>query len=489
MTAKLNYFPIDMSAGQSWSTLNNRNLKVTVGGGYGGTVNVYNLFLDVEYKPVEFRVGDNLTAVAIAGVETDGDGTGTLIENPADVIESLLTTFLGFSSSEIDAASFLETKNALANWRFAFRLGEATDSAQLLAQLAQQARCWLWAEAGVYTLKYRPSFLQAANHEISSTGVTGYIEGTNRIVPLGWDHIWNRIVVRYYQDYAPWGDHDYRRVKVAEDLTSQSTYGVRELLVEGFAIRSDDTAHNLAQFLLAQYSRPRYMYQYESHLGGLRIERGDVLAITDADWSLSAAKAQVVAVYYQPGMVTRDSVEADRMQVRALLDPYWYHWSESGANQWAPGEAGIVIVGASDDGYDTAGVIVAAEDAAGNMRAAVRIPSSGDLLLRGHIATRQSLPAAAENPVTWNNSRERIQFALDDNTTVMEIDRDGNIYIPGQYAGLQTLTFSGTQSAIESDGSSLWWNLGSTRVLEVTAAGHLKVSGRVGRYASDIRLF
>ena len=339
----INYFElaIDPEADREelWEWLEGCNAKVDVTGTQ--TVNVLNVYLKIEYQPLKLVVPEKITA-RIQGVDDTGLGSGTLLENPADVINDMSTNFLGFSASDLDASSFATAKTATPIKQLAFVLRDPRDSQTLTAELAQQSRCYYRAEADKYKLSFKPAVLGASTRSIGPTGAGGRLPGTGKIKPLGLDRVYNRVIVRYGTN--PEGDRLKYSV-IAEDAVSQGKYGVREQIVDAWALPKKEYAQNVADALLATQKDPRYFYECETGLYHIDLERGAVIDVTDARCGLTAAKGEIVGKDFLPGSGDPDNVRPDRLRFTMLLDPVTWDWSESGETRWAPGEGGTAFSG------------------------------------------------------------------------------------------------------------------------------------------------
>ena len=475
---EIGYFDLNMGGNQKWAALNDRAIEVDAIN-YEGVVRIYNTYIEVTYLPVEFHVGENVTALLWGVVEGGG-----VIENPALVIESLLKTFLEFTDAEVDAASFAEAEAALSSIDFGFVLRNSRDSWQTLSELAMQARCYLFAEASGYKLVRRPTFLGDADRAISDSGVTGFIAGTNKLVSMGTAEIYNLISVKYGEDYRLTSD-PFQNIATAEDAVSQEAYGEKELEIEAWAIQYNAEAQNLADYLLAQQKDPRYLYKFQSYIANYDVERGDVLAITDAKWGLSSAKGQVVAIRFQPGSAN-DKIP-HTIEFTVLLEPYRWAWSESGNPQWDPGEAGLLFSGNSG--------ILALTPSGGTLTPMMRFDSSDSssnarIHITGRVRMRETLANATDNPLDWDDTNKRILFALNDNTTVMALEAaTGDLLVAERTIDQQTIAHAGGANEIASDAANLWFNANNVRILETDAAGWASVATVIVENAAQAAIF
>ncbi len=128
--------------------------------------------------PKLFRqeLSDNALWADVDGLESVGDGSGTLLENPSDLIKAVLTQLLGVVSGDIDATSFSSVVAGLAYLKFAGVLERQTDSLQLVADLAFQARCALLWDDGKARLRRLTN--------IAETSLATVHNAQRQIVPL-----------------------------------------------------------------------------------------------------------------------------------------------------------------------------------------------------------------------------------------------------------------------------------------------------------------
>jgi hypothetical protein len=122
------------------------------------------------------------------------------------------------------------------------------------------------------------------------------------------------------------------------------------------------------------------------------------------------------------------------------------------------------------------------------MQTVARLNKDGNFYIMGRVIQRQTLAAATANPRSYNATTDRLIFALSNNTTVLEVDRGGNIYLPKESIDHQTLTFAGATNELNSNASILWVNIKGVRYMEITSSGWLKLTGRVVENAPLVRL-
>ena len=463
-TVQINYFDqaIDASALASiWEWFQNKKITVSVDAGFTGTLYVHNLWFDVEYNPLELVKGQKITA-DVAGM-LDG---GALVRNPAGVIEKILTDQLSVPAGSIDSTAFAAAETSLGGHDFDFALLQGVDSRELLAALAMQARSRVFAEADKITMNMRPTVFGTPTRTISGSGNTGGVGGSGEIVPLGLDSVKNRIVVKYDLDLNDEGGEPFRKITIAEDANSQADHGVREQIVEAWAIRSAAAAESLKNFLLLTQKDPRELYVRQTGLGNIDLERDAIIAHTDSKWGFVAAVGQLVGITIQPG--SAPAKQAGLMTLHTMLEPYSFYWGDS--------DAGVLFSG--ENAYFVIDRVVVA-----------RLTDAGNLYIRGHVKEDRAQQAATSaNPLWHDTARNTICLALDDNTRIMEIDASGNIILVGYYKEDATIAQAGNDNEITSDASFGYININGTRCATVSAAGVLAVAGAIYEDQPDQQL-
>jgi len=435
--------------GDIWQWFNGTNIAL-YNAGFGGTLSVFNVWFEIEYLPVAMVDSFDVSA-DVQGIEDAGDGTGTLLDNPADIIQYILTDLLGVPEANIDTAAFTAARASLDSFGavFGFGLDEAGDAWQILSDLAAQARCWLNLRGRKYQLRYRLAIYSASERTIATTGVTGRLPGTGKLMPLRLSEIANDITLKYREDYSA-GDQPYTRIVRGADAESQTAYGLRQRTLEGWALRDDTFAGALVTYLLMRDKNARNLYVCETLLGNCDVEPGDILAFTESRWGMSAAKGEVVQVRLLPG--SAPDKRAHRIELTALLEPYTIYWGDS--------ETAIIIIGGRHILGGIGGIPifrgVSQEGAAG----------ASIIYIKGFVINDQTLAASGDNPIYWDSSAGRLKFALNDNTTVFEFDAAGNLYVPVDVLDHQTLTLAGGDNEVDSDASDLWINIDGVRILE-----------------------
>jgi hypothetical protein len=442
---------------KDWSWFNDREVRVDynlVNSDDGVTGYILHVWFEIEFAPFEEIISDNVTCDA-QGIETDGDATGDLIENPADVIEHIITDYLGLDKDTyIDSDSFAAARQSLetAGARFAFAILGRSSASELLRSLAEQARSRLRLDAGKFRIAYRPDSLGPPAREIVSSDT---LVGSARIRRMGLGGVFNNVIGYHSRDYQRRGaaPDKYAGLVMSEDSQSKAAYAWRGREMELFAVRDASYARDLIDFMVARHAEPARRYAWRSFLSDVDLERGDVVEISDLDLDLLKVKGEIVNCSFVAGSEGKRAV--DSIALEAELESLSMYWS-------VPGGTYIRLAGGA---YY---FVVRRELVA-------RLSSEGTLYIKGFVIGDQALPAAAANPLSYDSSREAIAFALSDNTRVMELTGQGNVLLPIQEETDQNLPFSGGENAIGSGPNSVYFNVSGARAAMVSAAGLLRL--------------
>ncbi len=444
--------------GKDWTWFNNREVWVdynVVSSDDGVAGYILHVWFEVEYAPYEEVVSDEVTC-GVQGIETNGDATGALIENPADVIEHVITSCLGLDKNTyIDSDSFAAARQSLdtAGARFAFALLDNTNASRLLRSLAEQARSRLKFDSGRFQLIYRAdSFGQTSRDVVWSELLAG---GSPRVRHAGLGSVFNRIVGYHSRDYLKSGalPDRYSDFSLSEDTTSESDYGPREREMELFTLRNASYAQDLLDFIVARHAKPVRRYIWRSFLRDVDLERGDIVDISDLDLDILKVKGEIVSSSFLAGGYAKK--ELDSVAFEVDLESFALYWS-------APGGTYIRLAG------DALYFVIGRELVA-------RLTGDGILYARGFVIGDQTLPVATAGPLSYDSSRGAIAFALSDNTRVMELSAAGNILLPIQEETDQSLSFDGADDEINSGPNKVYFNISGARAAVVTAAGLLRL--------------
>ena len=228
----------------------------------------------------------------LSGVESAGDGTGTLVRNPAEVIRALVTRWGGLdATADVDSGAFDAAAATLAGRCFAFSLREMRDLPTVAAELAFQARCVFRWRAGKASIKVLPRGAGTPDHSLDADD---RIEGG---LVLSWDNaedVVTQIIARFTDAGEP-------RELVVRDGTAIGAWGVRTKRVGFWAFADSAEVERAAAFWLARWCEVRRRALVSTFLTTLEVEPGDTVAFDCDEFAGSPVSAEVAAVRHRPG--------------------------------------------------------------------------------------------------------------------------------------------------------------------------------------------
>ncbi len=430
----------------------------------GMTINVFEMWLTVEF---ESGVTVTLKPTITCGVKgrkdnATGDYTGTaneLVKFAPDIVSELLCEIGGaVLASDIDSSSFAAVRSTLfaSGYKNAFRLTSQTKLLEIVNDVGFQAMAYLSFEAGVAHMKIKPSSLSGSVKEL--TDMDDFVDAKLRRGST--DGLRNLFEARYAETFyfAPDedpGDDGGWSVTTREDATSQTTYGEKKESYEFHMNRNQTFVEAVLDQLKAAQKDIHYELVATTPLRDMELERADVVKISWPAFGIIKDLAEVKDVRRVIGNGEAGRPDAVRL---ALWIEIFVAFS---AGSW-----GYVRISNNSWYFVIHGRIVA------------RLDSTGSLYLRGFVLTDETLPATLGNPLYFNETRRTITFGLADNTCVGELDENGNLLLPVFLDTDKSISDVGSADEIDSDGSTLWANVGSTTVLKADASS-MRIEGQV----------
>ncbi|MFH0910944.1 MAG: phage tail protein [Planctomycetota bacterium] len=237
------------------------------------------------------------------------DGEGSLITNPAGVIEHLLRTQGGLGDDEIDAPAFEAAAAASAGREFAFALDRPGPALAVAADLAFQACLALAWEEG----RVRPIVLRNDAGPALDTLDAGRIEEGSVRLEESDTEIVTSLVARYTHRGAP-------AALTVSDAEAEALHGAHPRTIEFWAYGGRHEVRLAAEWWLR---RRRHRYRRVSlgtFLAGLALQRGDAVAFDRTDLLSPAQTGRVAAVDHLPARLARGRM--DRIRLTLEL-PTW----------------------------------------------------------------------------------------------------------------------------------------------------------------------
>ena len=225
---------------------------------------------------VDSRLKNDDLFITLDGVESAGDGTGTLLQNPADVIQAIHSRWMGMPADNIDADSFLAAKIATAPLQMGFALTQQKNGLALCADLAFQARCAEVFFAGKAKLIYLTNVMSPAGTP-PTTGADRYL-GSLDIARREWNQIITEVTGAYV-------DNAIKETIIVRSAAAEVFVGGRRAkTIDFWAYSSLPPVQGVATFWL---NRWQYIWQQIALVDSLRrldAEPYDVLDLDLAGW-------------------------------------------------------------------------------------------------------------------------------------------------------------------------------------------------------------
>ena len=249
------------------------------------------------------RLRDNGLWADLDGVESEGDGTGSVVENPAEVIRTLLTRRLGLGEADLDTSSFDAAAADLAGFRMAFTLDRQVDGLHLCADLAFQSRCALLWDDGTARL----SLLRNRTGDPALTiGAEELADGLLRMGRSDMARLASEVVARYRRGAEP-------RAVVLRDAGVEAAFGRRVRSLDLWAYQDRRMAVSVARFWLNRWKYLHEEVRLTTFLTSLALRRNDTVELDLAGHFVSGQRGVVTEIVHHPG-----SGEAGRMDAITL---------------------------------------------------------------------------------------------------------------------------------------------------------------------------
>lgn len=234
---------------------------------------------------------------------------GTAMENPADIMQHLLTDLAGVSEDDMDAASFAFARTARSDVTFAFSLDKPRRVGEVLADLAFQARLALLWESGTVKLRALSNALGASAATLDGSGIE-LASGTVTHTPE--DEVVTEIVARY----------TYRAERAAvtvSDPEAESRYGRRVRECRFWAFEQRPQVLQAAEWWLRRWRHRYRLAQVTTFLNGVDLERDDTVTLDHDALSGSPVAGRVTHIEHAPGRLAEDEIDRVRVDLRLPL--------------------------------------------------------------------------------------------------------------------------------------------------------------------------
>jgi hypothetical protein len=256
------------------------------------------------------RLKDDRLWADLEGVESAGDGSGALVENPAAVVRDVLEGRLGLVASELDGDSFTQAAQELAGFRMGFALDRSWDALHLCADLAFQGRCALLWEDGKARLRVIKNRLGTAAATLDAEGVE---EGSVRIGRTALKELASEVTARF-------GQGKDRKAVVLRDAAVESAYGRRVREMDLWAYNDRRTAVSVARFWLDRWKHLYEEVRLTAFLNALELQRADTVALDLPALFGAGLKGEVREIVHEPGDGERRRMDRLTLSLRLPVE-------------------------------------------------------------------------------------------------------------------------------------------------------------------------
>ncbi len=229
----------------------------------------------------------------VEGAESAGDSTGALIENPADVLLSLLThpRWGNVPAADVEAESFDSARGALASLKMGFALTRQRDLLDLLADLAWQARCALNWDDGCARLSLLHNHVTAAESVLDADR---FELGSVRREQSALEDIASEIVCTFTERGS-------EKKLLLRDAAVESALGRRAVERDFWAYADRRCVLNVAAFWLERMKRVYEIVRLRCWLKGLELQRNDAVSLAYPSLFAAGQGARIFQLDHLPG--------------------------------------------------------------------------------------------------------------------------------------------------------------------------------------------
>ncbi len=239
---------------------------------------------------------DNLESevlfIELEGADTDGDGTGALIENPSDVISDILTTHLGVPGGTLLAASFVAAKAAIT-YKCAFAYQRMTEGVAICADLAFQARCALMWDDATVRLLYLDNLLGASAATVANSHDYD-IDGTAIMQTPAFE-----VTSEFHGRYTNVAGHQV--VVRIVDAAVEALYGRRIQEYDFWAYQRRVWTETVSTFWLTRLKYAYELVRLNAFMSVVELQRQDVITLSDAEFWGVNQKGRVLEIEHALG--------------------------------------------------------------------------------------------------------------------------------------------------------------------------------------------
>ena len=246
----------------------------------------------------------------VEGFEDVGDGSGSMITDPAEIIKEILTRFAKVPAGYINNTSFTNTSTIGTSFlTFGFVLSRVINSIELCADIAFQARCLLLWQSDEIKLAW---ITEAMSGPQMTLGRSNIVKDSLQITTTPFSDIYTEINAAFYPD----GKHQSDTSSItATDVAAMQAYGRRTKAIDLWMHTEKAQARMITSFWLTRWSFPRQIIEFSTYLTAYALQCYDTFKLDWSDFFMTDQLARVRSIDHKPGSYS----EMDMISITAEL--------------------------------------------------------------------------------------------------------------------------------------------------------------------------
>lgn len=284
----------------------------------------------LNFHPKQLGINDETVFITLRGIISTSHSTSpggsfgdAALENPADVIEHLLTNeFLGnVPSARVDANSFSTAAAAISTKCSFAILNEKARLNDITSDLAYQGNSILFWDAGKATMKALERPLQVADSELTITRGDYSFNDMLKIEDVDIKQYVTELQAKF-RPAVPASE----LVLVRDSSGAKDDFGMQRDTLDLWAYQFPTSVALVTEFWLEYFLETNRRVTFTTFLNAVKIQPGDVITLDIDDGAgniiFDSVLAQVIAVNRQPGSLQQGAME--RVTITCELKLYDY---------------------------------------------------------------------------------------------------------------------------------------------------------------------
>lgn len=241
---------------------------------------------------------DSLDVYAtVSGVDDAGDGSGSALTDPSDIIYALLRDKCGVPEANLDATSFAQASTEGTQYlTYNVKITEKQDGVALAENLAFAARCALVWEDDKAKLLFLKDKMSTAVATIDSTHL---IPGSVTISHSSIEQVFTEIRFKFTKFDVE--GNEVEKELIVRDSDAITLYGKKVKNIDLSFHNVQKSAEDVASFWLKKWKDPREIVELAVYLTHLELERLDVVELDYTDLFASGQTGRVMGIEHHPG--------------------------------------------------------------------------------------------------------------------------------------------------------------------------------------------